>query len=55
MLKVRATLIPSGERVTLTIQENAEPPRLVVIEPVSMSYIDTAHFLEQWTRVSRED
>lgn len=55
MLKVRATLISSGERVTLTVVENPTTPRLQVTEPVSMDYIDIGHFLEDWTRVARED
>lgn len=57
MLKVRATLIATGDRMTLTVVENADVPRLVVTEPEGWEkgYIDTAHFLEDWTRVSRED
>ncbi len=55
MFTCRATLISSGERVTLTVEELPEPPRLRITEPVRMDYIDTAHFLEDWTRVSRAD
>ncbi len=56
-MDLRATRITDGERLDLEATEHADVPRLVVDLPDGSrrDYVDMAHFLEEWTRVSRKD